>query len=149
MRRAPYSYRDDPDVPKFKDDKPIIVFDGHCVLCSHWARTIIKHDTHKRLRLLAAQSSLGEALYAHFDLKSEDYETNLLIQDGQVRIKSDGSIAMCEILGGPWKLFTGLRLIPRPLRDAVYTFIARRRLKWFGSRDVCFLPPKDAAERFL
>jgi hypothetical protein len=26
--RAPYSYRHDPAVPPFPDDKPVIVFDG-------------------------------------------------------------------------------------------------------------------------
>lgn len=149
MRHAPYSYRDDPNVPAFKDDKPVVVFDGHCVLCSRWANTIIKHDTQKRLRLLAAQSPLGEALYAHYGLKSGDYDTNLLIQDGRVRMKSDGSIAMCEIMGGWWKLFSLLRIIPRALRDIVYGMIARRRLKWFGKRDICFLPPPDAKDRFL
>lgn len=149
MRRAPYSYRDDPDVPDFEDDKPIIVFDGHCVLCSRWAQTVIKHDTDKRLRLLAAQTPLGEALYFHYGLKSKDYDTNLLIQDGRVRVKSDGSIAMCEIMGGPWTLFSILRIIPRPICDVAYGFIAKRRLRWFGEKDVCFLPPPNAKDRFL
>ncbi|WP_294767065.1 hypothetical protein [uncultured Rhodoferax sp.] len=36
MTHAAYSYRSDARVPPFADDKPIIVFDGHCVLCSGW-----------------------------------------------------------------------------------------------------------------
>lgn len=32
--RAPRSYRADPDVPAFADDRPVIVFDGHCAFCS-------------------------------------------------------------------------------------------------------------------
>ena len=32
--RPPYSYRHDPAVPPFADDKPIIIFDGYCSLCS-------------------------------------------------------------------------------------------------------------------
>ena len=32
--RTPYSYRDDPAVPAFPDDKPVIVFDGYCAMCS-------------------------------------------------------------------------------------------------------------------
>lgn len=149
MRRAPYSYRDDPNVPMFKDDKPIIVFDGHCVLCSRWANIVLRYDTHKRLRLLAAQSPLGEALYGHYGLKSNDYDTNLLIQNGCVRVKSDGSIAMCETIGGLWRSASILRLIPRPLRDWVYGAIAKRRIRWFGAREVCYMLPKDALDRFL
>jgi hypothetical protein len=35
---APFSYRSDPAVPSFPDDRPIIIFYGHCVLCSRFAR---------------------------------------------------------------------------------------------------------------
>jgi predicted DCC family thiol-disulfide oxidoreductase YuxK len=67
-------------VPSFPDDKPIIVFDGMCVICSGWAQFVIRHDRDKRFRLLAAQTLLGAALYAHYGLDSADYETNLLIE---------------------------------------------------------------------
>ena len=36
--RKAYSYRHDPAVPKFSDDRPIIIFDGYCALCSGWAQ---------------------------------------------------------------------------------------------------------------
>lgn len=36
----PYSYRGDPLVPIFPDDKPIIVFDD-CTLCLGWAKLFI------------------------------------------------------------------------------------------------------------
>ena len=39
-----YSYREDPSVPAFPDDRPIIIFDGHCVLCSRFARFVLRHD---------------------------------------------------------------------------------------------------------
>ena len=29
-----YSYRADPAVPRFDDSEALIIFDGHCVLCS-------------------------------------------------------------------------------------------------------------------
>ena len=28
----------------FPDDHPLIIFDGHCVLCSRWAQFVIRHD---------------------------------------------------------------------------------------------------------
>ncbi len=149
MERALYSYRDDVGVPKFADDKPVIVFDGHCVLCSRWARFVLKHDTDKRFRLLAAHSELGEALYDHYGLKADDYETNLLVHNGRVRIKSDGTLAMFGILGVPWSAMQMLRIIPRFIRDPIYNLIARNRLKWFGQSDICFLPPPGSEDRFL
>jgi len=149
MSQMAYSYRGDPGVPDFKDDKPIIVFDGQCVLCSGFAEFIIRHDKEKCLRLLAAQSDLGEALYAHYGLKPDDYDTNLLIAGGQLRVKSDGSMAILSYLGWPWKLINIGRFLPRPLADWLYGIIARNRLTWFGPRETCYLPPAGAKDRFL
>src|SRR5690348_8264729 len=79
--REPYSYRRDPLVPSFRDDRPIIVFDGLCVLCSGWAQFVLRHDTRGKYRLLAAQSPLGRSLYVHYGLNPEDdnYESSILI----------------------------------------------------------------------
>ena len=84
-RLRPYSYREDPAVPKFPDDNPIIIFDGHCILCSHWAQFVIRHDKSATFKLLAAQTPLGEALYQHYGLRTDDYETNILIADGEAK----------------------------------------------------------------
>jgi transposase InsO family protein len=58
-----FSYRHDPAVPDFPDDRPIIVFDGHCVMCSGWANFVLRQDRKARYRLLPAQTPLGRALY--------------------------------------------------------------------------------------
>ena len=34
MTYAPYSYRADTSVPAFDDSEPLLIFDGHCVLCA-------------------------------------------------------------------------------------------------------------------
>ena len=149
MTFAAYSYRNDETIPVFKDDKPIIVFDGHCVLCSRWAQFVLKHDTQNRFRLMTAQSDLGEALYAHYGLKTDDYNTNLLIENGHIRTKSDGSLAMFGILGMPWSLVQIFRIIPRFILDPLYSLVARNRFKWFGMKEVCFLPPKGEDDRFI
>lgn len=149
MAADSYSYLLDVRVPKFLDDKPIIVFDGHCVLCSGWADFVLRHDHLKKYRLLAAQSPLGQALYAHYGLGGDDYQSNLLIQDGRVFIKSDGSIRMACGLGWPWRVVGVLRIIPLAWLDRLYGWVARNRLQWFGRRDVCYLPDAANADRFL
>jgi predicted DCC family thiol-disulfide oxidoreductase YuxK len=77
-----YSYRRDGAVPAFPDDRPIIVFDGFCALCSGWARFVLRHDRRALFRLLPAQSALGHALYVHYGLDPVDYETNILLAHG-------------------------------------------------------------------
>lgn len=144
-----YSYRRDPHVPDFPDDKPVIVFDGHCALCSGFADFVVRWDRQKRLRLLPAQSALGEALYSHYGLKPDDYETNILLENGLTRTKMDGSLAMFSYLGWPWKMMNVARILPRRLQDGIYGLIARNRLNWFGRRDVCYAPRPEHEGRFL
>ncbi|MBC6980474.1 DCC1-like thiol-disulfide oxidoreductase family protein [Caulobacter sp. 17J80-11] len=149
MNRAPYSYRDDPAVPAFPDDRPVIVFDGACVFCSGWAKTVLRHDRRRRYRLATAQSPLGQALYVHFGLEPQDYETNLLIEDGRAWTKSEGTIRMFEGLGAPWSAAVVMRVLPEPIRDALYEFVARNRFRLAGRREVCFVPQPGDRERVL
>jgi predicted DCC family thiol-disulfide oxidoreductase YuxK len=149
MVSEPYSYRGDPGVPAFADDRPIIVFDGHCALCSGWARLVLRNDRKGRYRLLPAQTALGRAVYVHYGLDPVDYETNLLIQDGRLYVKSEGTTRMFEGLGLPWSLLAVMRVLPLSWRDGLYGVMARNRLKWFGRREVCFLGEAGWQDRFL
>ena len=150
MQRAPYEYRADPAVPCFADDRPVIVFDGKCVLCSSFAQFILRKDRSARFRLLAAQSELGNALYRHFGLDPVSYETYVLLQEGKAYFRSEASIRILDGLGGAWSLFATLaRFVPASLRDALYDVIARNRLRWFGTREQCYLPGPSQADRFL
>ena len=144
-----FSYRDDPDVPAFPDDRPLIVFDGVCVLCSASARFVMGHDEAGRFRLTAAQSPLGQALYRHFGLSPTALDTFLLIEDGRAWFKADAALRVARRLGPPWSLAAIIQILPRALRDAAYDLVARNRYRVFGRRDTCFLPNADQAGRFL
>lgn len=147
--RPPHSYRADPAVPPFADDKPVIIFDGLCALCSGSAAFVLRHDKTGVFRLLAAQSPLGQALYAHYRLDPTDYETMILIADGVAWFKSEAAIRIAQGLGLPWSLAVLFRVVPRAWRDAVYAWVARNRIRWFGARTVCYRPDAKFAGRFL
>ncbi|MEN3377381.1 MAG: hypothetical protein V7604_2736 [Hyphomicrobiales bacterium] len=147
--RTAYGYRQDSAVPPFADDKPIIVFDGLCVLCSTSASFVLRHDKAGVFRLLAAQSPLGTALYAHYGLDPQDYETMILIAGGVAFFKSEAAIRIAKGLGLPWSLAVVFRIVPLALRDRIYAWVARNRLKWFGKRDSCYRPDSRHADRFL
>ena len=147
--REPYSYRRDDAVPDFPDDRPIIIFDGHCALCSGWAAFVLRHDRDGKYRLLSAQSALGQALYRHYGLDPQDYETNILMADGTASFKSESSIRMAEGLGFPWSLAAVFRILPLLVRDRVYDTVARNRLRWFGKSATCYRPEPRHADRFL
>ncbi len=147
--RPAYSYRDDPQVPAFPDDRPVIVFDGHCGFCSGWARFVLRHDRKRVFRLLPAQTGLGRALYRHYGLDPEDYETNILIEGGKAWFRSEASIRMAEGLGMPWAIAGAFRALPRGLRDRLYGVVARNRLRIAGRTEACMRPEPADADRFL
>jgi predicted DCC family thiol-disulfide oxidoreductase YuxK len=147
--REPFSYRSDPAVPSFPDDHPIIIFDGHCALCSGYARFVLAHDHAGKCRLLAAQSALGRALYVHYGLDPYDFETNILIADGGAYFKSEAGIRILELLGSPWSLARVLRLVPMSVRDFVYSFVARNRLRLFGKLETCYVPDLQFRDRVI
>lgn len=150
MRSAEaYSYRNDPAVPRFADDKAVVIFDGMCVMCSRFAQLILRRDKAKRFRMLTAQSDLGAALYRHYELDPVSYETNVLIEDGRAYFKSEASMRILARLGLPWSLARAGYVLPRPVRDPLYDVIARNRLRWFGVREQCFVPQAEDSDRFV
>jgi len=146
---APYSYRADPDVPPFPDDKALVVFDGVCVLCSGFARFILKRDPHFAFRLTTAQSLVGQALFRHYGLDTETLETNLVLIEGRPYVKLDTVAAVAGQLGGAWRLACVLRVIPRPVGGWLYDRIACNRYRLFGRHEYCMMPEPQWRERFI
>jgi predicted DCC family thiol-disulfide oxidoreductase YuxK len=130
-------------------DRPIIVFDGVCPLCSANARFILRHDRHRHFRLASMQSRAGASLYLRFGIDPTDPETLILVEGDRIRRGSDAVLAIWSGLGWPWRAAAALRIIPPPLRDPIYRWVARNRYRWFGRRETCWLPGPDLADRFL
>ncbi|MBB3905715.1 thiol-disulfide oxidoreductase DCC family protein [Methylobacterium brachythecii] len=151
MQRPPHSYRDDPSVPVFPDELPIVVFDGVCGLCSRLVRFTLWFDgPRERHRFIAAQSPLGEALFRHYGLRYDVYETVLLITGGRCLMKSEAVLALLGTLGPPWSWLAQIgTLVPSPLRNATYDVVATNRYRIWGRTDVCRRPPPGAEARFL
>lgn len=146
---APYSYRSDPLVPAFPDDRALVVFDGDCAMCSGSARMILRRDRRGRFRVAAARSALGRALYAHYGLDAEDPSSMMLLEDGEVRLRSDAVLRIAQGLGGAGRLAGLLRIFPQWLRDGLYGWVARNRLRFVHNAPVCALPSALDPDRIL
>lgn len=60
--------------------------------------------------------------------------------DGMCFAGSDACIELGRALGGGWRLLAAVAgCVPRPLREAVYRWIARHRFRLFGRADRCVL----------
>ena len=146
---APYSYRDDPLVPRFDDAAPLAVMDGECALCSWGARMIHRLDGSGVVRICPAQSPLGAALLRHYGLGDEDPPSWLFIEDGIAHVDCDAVIHAGRRLGGAGRLAAPLRILPRGMRDWFYRGFARNRYRLFGRGDMCALPDPAFQRRLL
>ena len=136
-------------MPAFPDDGPLLVFDGVCVLCSGFARFVLRADRAARFRFVTAQSTLGRSLFRHYGWDPVEFETNLLIVDGRAFAKLAAFAEAMRLLPWPWKALSATRLLPRPLADRLYDTIARNRYAVFGQRDACVISPPEFRDRFL
>ena len=73
----------------------------------------------------------------------------VLVEDGRVFTQSGAALRIARRLTFPWPLTYAFIIIPRPLRDWVYAFIARHRYRWFGRRETCMIPGPRLRDRFL
>ncbi|MFM1814150.1 MAG: hypothetical protein RLZ98_845 [Pseudomonadota bacterium] len=146
---APYSYRTDPQVPDFPDADPLIVFDGHCLLCSRFAQFVARCDKDQHYRFASAQSPLGQALFHHYGLDTRDFETNLLIADGRPHGKLDAFIRIVSPLRRPFGMLRALRLLPAPVSNWIYDRIARNRYRLFGTTGSCHQPSDQLRSRII
>jgi predicted DCC family thiol-disulfide oxidoreductase YuxK len=134
-------------------DKPIIVFDGVCVLCTANARFVLNNDREGHFRMAAMQDAAGASIMHHAGLDPKDPTSFILLdppsQGGRIWMNSDAVLHMWSQLGWPWRIGTVFRIIPRFIRDPIYKMIARNRYKWFGQREECWVPSPEQASRLL
>ena len=132
-----------------KENKSIILFDGVCNLCNNSVQFIIKRDQKQRFLFTSLQSDAARDILLQFQLKNSEMDSIILIENGKIYQKSDAILKIVKHLNGLWKINYVFIIIPKFIRDLVYTTIAKKRYQWFGKRDVCMIPTKELQMRFL
>jgi predicted DCC family thiol-disulfide oxidoreductase YuxK len=127
----------------------IVLFDGKCNLCARSVQFIIRRDARRRFRFAPRESDAGTALLAPYGMVETPPNSIVLISDGRVYLRSDAALRIAAQLRWPWPLLGAFLLIPAPLRDCAYRFIAKRRYRWFGESDSCWVPTPELRSRFL
>jgi predicted DCC family thiol-disulfide oxidoreductase YuxK len=145
-----YSYRADPAVPKFDDGRPLLIFDGMCVLCSSGVQFMLRHDRNKACCFAVIQSPVPQGLYLHYGLDATRFNTFMVLVDGAPHTKWQGLLAAAKLMGGVWKPLGVIGgLMPSFLGNWIYDVVQNNRLSWFGSRDACYMPTEIERQRFL
>jgi len=127
-------------------ERPIVFFDGFCVLCNGFVDRILRADSAGRLRFAPLEGETARDLLPPIPRDPGDWSVIYLDERGVYR-GSDAALAICRQLGGWWRVPGLLRIVPKPLRDLLYRTLARRRYAWFGRNEACRTP--DETGRFL
>lgn len=132
---------------------PIVLFDGVCNLCAGAVRFIIPRDRSGRFRFAALQSDAAREILEGVGAPIQEPEASppslVLVSEGRAHVRSGAALRIAAGLGRGWPLLVVLLVIPPPLRDLAYRFVARNRYRWFGKETACDVPRIDEAWRFI
>ena len=128
---------------------PILLFDGHCNLCNGWVNFIVKRDPNKTILFASLQSNAGRELLAEHNIKQNYIDSLVFIEEERFSVSSTAALRTLSYLSSWESQLKLLLVLPRPLRDLVYRFVAKYRYKWFGRREQCMIPTAELRERFL
>ncbi|MCP9468433.1 MAG: DCC1-like thiol-disulfide oxidoreductase family protein [Nitrospira sp.] len=134
---------------EWAEHERIILFDGVCRWCVKWVGFVIRHDPPGRFKFAPLQSGPAQQLLATLGLPAQNFETFLLVEQGRIYTKSTAALRVAKRLSGLVSLLYLCTLIPRPLRDALYDYVARRRYRWMGQTDTCPTLPPSTHRRFI
>jgi len=128
---------------------PVLLFDGVCNLCNASVQWVLKRDRKGVFRFAALQSETGRALLRQSGLSADHFDTVVLVAGDRVFTRSDAALEIVRRIGGPWSLLAFFKIVPRPVRNAVYDWVARHRYRWFGKTESCMIPQPEWAKRFI
>ncbi len=154
------------------ESHPVLLHDGQCALCDASVRTVLALDHRARFRFAALESRAAATLCAAVNeraaaagsasaaanatvdvagaIPNAPPDSVILVMDGRLWSRSSAVVRVLWALGFPWSVAgTLLWLVPRPLRDALYGWVAANRAAWFGRMDACRRPAPGQHERFL
>jgi predicted DCC family thiol-disulfide oxidoreductase YuxK len=129
----------------------LVFFDGDCLFCQARVRWLRAHDRDRQLAFAPLQGEMAARLLAGTGLVGETtgdgaggagaLSTMVFVAGAdssapEVLVKSRAVAAVAARLPFPWRLGGLFALVPRPLADAAYDWVARRRHRW-GEVEAC------------
>jgi predicted DCC family thiol-disulfide oxidoreductase YuxK len=132
------------------DGRLLVVFDGHCGFCNRSVRWLLRRDSRDRLRFAPSSHPAIASLLSSHRFTDPDTLLVFLSAGASPLTRSSATLACLRQLPGPWPALAAFSsLIPRPLRDLGYRFIARVRYRVWGRYDVCPIPTEAERSHFL
>lgn len=136
------------DINELLKRQPILLIDGDCILCNNSVNYLLKREKKPELSFAPIKSETAKALIDYFEIP-ENVDSMVLIKNYSVHIKSCAALRLTLYMKGLWPLLVVFVIIPPPLRNLVYDFIAKRRYKKFGKTTQCAMIDPKFRTRFL
>ncbi len=131
------------------DRHGIVLFDGTCAFCERAVVFIATRDPHAYFRFGASQTPEAAALLAPYGVTRETARSIILIEDGQVYLRSTATLRIAARLGAPWSWARVFLWVPVPIRDAAYRVVAAIRMRLAGRSNACDIPPPEIRARLI
>lgn len=129
---------------------PLVLFDGHCALCSGFVQRLLERDHRGVLHFAPLQSAVAKTRLDAAGLDAEALDSVVFVDaGGRAHVKSDAFFAIMRTLGRAYRYLGVLQVLPKGLRDGVYDVVARYRYRVFGRHESCWLPRAEWRGRFL
>jgi predicted DCC family thiol-disulfide oxidoreductase YuxK len=91
-------------------------------------------DKKRTIRFESIQQPIPQALYRHFGLDAERFDTFMVLADGRAFLRWRGVCEAAKLLPSPWRWLGRLgRLVPLSVGDRIYDWVQRNRFRWFGA----------------
>lgn len=133
-----------------KQNKPIVFFDGVCVLCSNSVQWVLENEKDKTLSFAALQTDFTRSFLIENNIDQSNLPDSILYWDGnKLYSKSGAVLRLASYLKFPHNLLSVFRIIPPFVSNIVYDWIAKHRYKWFGKQEACFMPLPEDRKRFV
>jgi predicted DCC family thiol-disulfide oxidoreductase YuxK len=126
-----------------------VLFDGVCNLCNASVGFIVDRDRRGYFSFAPLQSEVGRRLLAAHGPLPESMDSVVLLEGGRLYTRSRAALRIARRLDGAWPLLFALSILPVPLADAAYAWVARNRYRWFGRTEACRVPTAALRARFL
>jgi predicted DCC family thiol-disulfide oxidoreductase YuxK len=132
----------------------IVLYDGVCGLCNRAVQFLLKRDRHDRFRFASLQSDFAATLLQRHGIDHTNLDTvYAVVNHGETNekllAKGDAFLFFAKVLGGVWSVSRLGRVIPRPIRNWLYDFVAANRYRVFGKAESCMLPDPASRHKFL
>jgi predicted DCC family thiol-disulfide oxidoreductase YuxK len=133
-----------------EEDRSILLFDGVCNLCNGFVQFTLKRDAKAHFIFASLQSEVGSSLIKKYEIPGDVLQSVILVENGKYYLRSTAVLRLMRGLSLPWPfLYYVFVVIPRPIRDWAYRFVATHRYRWFGRQEQCWLPRPEWKSRFL